>query len=118
MLEHTVHLLVGLTDVSLGVAGLAPVPGSPQGLYATLKDPIAPMTFENYSTLFLLYWLLGALLLVCMIRLRSERKSIQIFGWPRATAFAVASLASLVLFCLGCRKMDYARRNQTLWTPC
>jgi len=116
-LQHAVHLLVGLTDVSLGVAGLALNPGSPQRLYDTLKDPKAPMTFENYSTLFLMYWLLGALLLLCMIPQRSARRSIQMFGWPGTIAFAVASLASVALFCLGCWKIDYARRHHTPWRP-
>jgi hypothetical protein len=117
LLEHVVHLLVGLTDVSLGVAALALIPGSPQNLFDTLKDPRAPMTFENYSTLFLLFWLLGALLLPCMIPLRSARRSIQIFGWPGAIAYAVATFASVVLFGLGCWKIDYARRHHVSWTP-
>ena len=117
VLEHAVDLIVSLTDVSLGVAGLALSPGSPQGLYDTLKDPKAPMTLQNYTTLFLLYWLLGAVLLLCMIPQRSARTSIQIFGWPGVIAFAVAGLASLVLFCLGCWKIDFARRHHTPWTP-
>ncbi|KAK4238191.1 hypothetical protein C8A03DRAFT_33796 [Achaetomium macrosporum] len=77
-LEHAVHLLVGLTDVSLGVARLALNSGSPQKLYDTLKDPTAPMTFESYLTLFLLYWLLGALLLICILPLHSKREGIDI----------------------------------------
>ncbi|RSL40236.1 hypothetical protein CEP54_016167 [Fusarium duplospermum] len=56
--EHAVHLLVGIADIALGIAGLALIPSSPQKLYDTLKDPEAAMTFENYLTLFLLYWLL------------------------------------------------------------
>jgi hypothetical protein len=67
MLERAVHLVVGLADFSLGAAGLAVNSRSPRRLYDTLKDPKAPMTFENYSTLFLLFWLLGVLLLLCMI---------------------------------------------------
>ena len=117
VLEHVVDLLVSLTDVSLGVAGLALSPGSPQSLYSTLKDPKAPITFQNYTTLFLMYWLLGAVLLLCMIPQRSSRASIQIFGWPGLIAFAVAGLASLVLFGLGCWKIDFARRHHTPWTP-
>lgn len=117
VLEHTLHVLVSLTDVSLGVAGLVLNPGSPQKLYDTLKDPVASMTFENYSTLFLMYWILGALLLLCMIPQRSARLSVQIFGWPAKIAFAIAGLASVVLFALGCWKIDYARRHQTPWTP-
>ncbi|KAJ3489094.1 hypothetical protein NLG97_g6064 [Lecanicillium saksenae] len=69
VLEHAVHLLVGLADVALGIAGLALNPGSPEKLYETLRDKTSPMTFESYFTLFLLYWLLGALLLLCMIPL-------------------------------------------------
>lgn len=117
VLEHAVDLLVGLADVSLGVAVLALNPSSPQELYDTLKDPKASMTFQNYTTLFLLYWLLGAVLLLCMIPQRSARMSIQIFGWPRKIAFAVSGFASLVLFCLGCWKIDFARRHHTPWTP-
>ena len=117
MLERLVHLLVGIADLALGVAGLAFNARSPQKLYETLKDPKAPMTFSNYSTLFLLYWLLGLMLLLCMIPLRSKRWSIQMFGWPGAIAFVVAALASLVLFGLGCWKIDYARRNGLPWTP-
>jgi len=117
MLEHGVHLFVGLVDISLGVAGLALKPESPQNLYDTLKDPSAPMTFENYLTLFLLYWLLGAVLLLCMIPLHSSRRSTQVFGWPGVILFLVAALASLVLFGLGCWKIDYARRHRAAWTP-
>ena len=115
--EHAVDLLISLTDVSLGVAVLALNPSSPQELYDTLKDPKASMTFQNFTTLFLLYWLLGAVLLLCMIPQRSARASIQIFGWPGKIAFAVAGFASLALFCLGCWKIDFARRHHTPWTP-
>jgi hypothetical protein len=117
VLEHVVHLVVGLADVSLGIAGLIMIPGSPQRLYATLKNPSAPMTFDNYSTLFVMYWLLGALLLLCMIPLRSKRRSIQMFGWPGAIAYGVSGLANVVLFCLGCWKINYASRHRTPWTP-
>lgn len=117
LLENVIHLMVGLVDVSLGVAGLILNPGSPQALYDTLKDPRAPITFENYSTLFLLYWFLGALLALCMIPMRSSRRSVQMFGWPGVIAFAVASLASLVLFAVGCWKIDVARREHSPWTP-
>lgn len=110
LLEHGVDVIIGLTDVSLGVAGLALNPRSPEALYTALKDPKAPLTFENYSTLFLLYWLLGAVLLICMIPMRSKRRSVQIFGWPSVIAYAVASSASLVLFALGCWKIDVARK--------
>ncbi|KAK0709260.1 hypothetical protein B0T26DRAFT_720983 [Lasiosphaeria miniovina] len=115
--EHVVHLAVGLLDVSLGVAGLARNPAAPEALYDALSDPAAPMTFDNYLTLFLLFWLLGAVLLVCMIPLRSQRRSIQMFGWPWMVAFVVASLANLVLFGLGCWKIDAARRAGADWTP-
>ena len=54
LLEHTVDLLFSLMDLSLGVAVLALNPGSPRELYNTLDDPKAPMTFQNYATLFLL----------------------------------------------------------------
>jgi len=117
VVEHIVHLIVGLLDISLGLAGLALNPKSPQKLYAKLKDPKASITFEGYSTLFLLWWLLGAALTVCMIPLRSRRRSIQIFGWPGTIAFTVATLASAVLFFLGCWKIDYARRHHLPWTP-
>ena len=116
-MEYVVHLIVGLLDVALGVAGLALYSASPERLYETLKDPVAPMTFENYLTLFLLYWLLGGVLLVFMIPLRSQRRSIQMFGWPAKVAFVVASLASFALFCVGCWKMDVARRTGADWTP-
>jgi hypothetical protein len=116
-LEHAVHLLVGLTDIALSVAGLALTPDSPQRLYRTLKNPVAPMKFENYLTLFLLYWLLGALLLVCMMPLSSKKKGVQAIGWVGAIAFGIATLASVVLFGLGCWKIDYARRHHLAWTP-
>jgi hypothetical protein len=115
LMEHAVHLLVGLTDVSLGIAGLALNPGSPQKLYTTLKDPEAPMTFENYCTLFLMYWVLGALLYLCMLPMKRPKRSIQMFGWPGHIAFGLASLASVVLFALGCWKIDVARRNHRSW---
>lgn len=117
LFENAIHLIVGLADVSLGVASLILNPGSPKALYDTLKDPRAPITFENYSTLFLLYWLLGALLTLCMIPMRSDRRSIQMFGWPGGIAFVVASLASVVLFAVGCWKIDVARREHGPWTP-
>ncbi|RGP71237.1 hypothetical protein FLONG3_7187 [Fusarium longipes] len=117
MLEHAVHLLVGFADISLGVAGLVLNPSSPRMLFDTIKDPKAPMTFENYLTLFLMSWLLGVLLLLCMRPLRSTKRSIQMFGWPGAIAFSVATLANLVLFCLGCWKIDHARRHHMPWTP-
>lgn len=117
LMEHAVHLLVGLTDVSLSVAGLALNPDSPRKLYATLKDPHGPMTFDDYFTLFLMSWLLGALLFLCMLPMKSSRRSIQMFGWPGIVAFVVASLASVVLFALGCWKIDIARRNHGSWTP-
>ena len=117
MLEYTVDLLFSLKDLSLGVAVFALNPGSPQELYNTLKDPKAPMTFQNYTMLFLLYWLLGAVLLLCILPQRSARASIHIFGWPQKIAFAVAGFVSLVLFCLGCWKIDFARRHHTTWTP-
>ncbi|KAK4443869.1 hypothetical protein QBC34DRAFT_498703 [Podospora aff. communis PSN243] len=117
MLEHGVHLFVGLADLSLGLAGLALNPEAPQRLYDTIKDPAAPMTFESYLTLFLLSWLLGAALLICMIPLRSQRRSIQMFGWPGKLGMGVAMLANAALFGLGCWKIDVARREGTQWTP-
>ena len=115
--ENVIDLLVGLTDVFLGMAVLALNPSSPQELYDTFKDPKAPMTLQNYTTLFMLYWLLGAVLLLCIIPQRSARMSIQIFGWPWAIAFAVTALANIALFSLGCWKIDFARRHHTPWTP-
>ena len=115
--ENVMDLLVSLTDVFLGMAVLALNPSSPQELYETFKDPKAPMTFQNYTTLFMLYWLLGAVLLLCIIPQRSARMSIQIFGWPWAVAFAVTALANIALFSLGCWKIDFARRHHTPWTP-
>ncbi len=117
LVEFAVHLIVGTVDIALGVAGLALNPGSVENLYETLKDPETAMSFENYLTLFLLYWLLGAVLLVFMYPLRSNRRSIQMFGWPRFVAFFVASFASLALFGVGCWKIDHARRNGLPWTP-
>lgn len=75
------------------------------------------MSFANYSTLFLLYWLLGVVTLIMMIPLRMKRRSIQLFGIPGAVAQGIAALASLVLFGLGCWKIDYARRHGLPWTP-
>ncbi len=116
-LEHVVHFVAGLVDISLGVAGLVLNPGSVQGLIDTIKDPEAPISFENYLTLFLLYWLLGVLLLLCMIPLRGQMKSLFIFGWPKMVEVGIAVLTSLVLFILGCWKIDYARRQGAPWTP-
>ena len=115
--ERTIHILVGLVDVSLGAAALGFNLRSPHDLYETLRNPRAPMTFENYSTLFLLYWLLGVVLMVCMIPLRSSRRSIQVFGWPAAIAYGIAALASLALFGVGCWKIDYARKHGLPWKP-
>lgn len=117
VLEHSAHLLIGLIDISLGIAGLALNPSSPKMLYETLKDKEAPITFENYLTLFLLYWILGVVLLLSMIPLSSKSRSVQILGWPGFVAAAVASLANVVLFGLGCWKIDYARRHHLPWTP-
>ncbi|KAG0598208.1 hypothetical protein M758_12G054800 [Ceratodon purpureus] len=117
-LEHGVHMIVGLMDISLGVAGLAFNPRSPEALYTAIKDPKAPLTFENYSTLFLLYWLLGAVLLICMLPTRSKRISAKlIFGLPSGFAYGVACMASIVLFALGCWKIDVARKVHEDWTP-
>ncbi|KAH8796002.1 hypothetical protein DL96DRAFT_1644796 [Flagelloscypha sp. PMI_526] len=116
-LEHLIHLLVSLTDVALGIAGLVMVPGSTERLYNTLKDVEAPLTFEHYLTLFLLSWMLGALRLVFKIPLRSSRRSIRMFGMPATIVFAVASLANPALFVLGCWKIDHARRTQQPWKP-
>lgn len=115
--EHAVDLLISLTDVSLAIAVLALNPNSPRQLWDTIKDPKASMTFQNYTTLFLLYWLLGAVLLLCMIPQRSMRASIQIFGWPGKIASAVSWSVIIALFCLGCWKIDFARRHHTPWTP-
>ena len=117
VLEHGVHLFVGLVDLGLGLAGLALNPEAPQKLYNTIKDPAAPMTFESYLTLFLLSWLLGAALLLCMIPLRSKQRSIQLFGWPGKIAMIMAMSANFALFGLGCWKMDVARREGTPWAP-
>jgi hypothetical protein len=38
-------------------------------------------------------------------------------GLPGAIAFSVATLTSLVLFGLGCWKLDYARRHGTPFMP-
>ncbi len=116
-LENAIHLFVGIVDISLGVAGLVLKPRSAQELYATLKDPEAPMTFENYLTLFLLYWLVGVALLLCVLPIRSQRRSIQIFGWPAMVGSVLSTLASVALFCLGCWKIDHARRQGIPWTP-
>ena len=115
--ENVIDLLFSLTDVFLGIAVLALNPSSPQELYDTFKDPKAPMTFQNYTTLFMLYWLLGALFLSCTIPQRSARISLQIFGWPWAIAFAVTALANIALFAVGCWKIDFARRHHTPWMP-
>lgn len=117
VLERVVHLIVGLADFSLGAAGLALNTRSPHHLYDTLKSPTKAMSFANYSTLFLLYWLLGVVTLIMMIPLRMKRRSIQLFGIPGAVAQGIAALASLVLFGLGCWKIDYARRHGLPWTP-
>ena len=69
--ENFVSLFFRLIDISLGVSGLVLTPASPQELWDTLQDVTAPMTFENYLTLFLLWWLLGVLLLVAMLPRRS-----------------------------------------------
>ena len=115
--EHAVDLLISLTDVSLAIAVLALNPSSPRELWDTIKDPKASMTFQNYTTLFLLYWLLGLMLLLCMMLRHSTRASIQISGWPGIIASAVSSSMIIALFCLGCWKIDFARRHHTPWTP-
>lgn len=117
LLENGVSVIVGLMDVSLGVAGLALNSRSPGELYNALKDPKAPLTFENYSTLFLLYWLLGAVLFLCILPMRSKRRSLQIFGLPGAIAYGVAALGGVVLFALGCWKIDVARKAYEDWRP-
>lgn len=115
--ENVVHLVVGLVDVSLGIAGLVLVPSSPMKLWDTLQDVTTPMTLENYMTLSLLWWILGALLLVAMLLLRSETNSIQFAGCMGVVAYVIAAMADAVLFGLGCWKIDYARRNGYDWTP-
>ena len=135
-LENVVHLLVGLVDISLGIAGLVLIPSAPQKLWDTLQDVTAPMTLENYLTLFFLWWILGVLLfialmplrsiplLVAMLPLHSQVRSIQrlvCLGLVATVlvlmANVIAAMASLVLFGLGCWKIDYARRNGLDWTP-
>ncbi|KAK0644251.1 hypothetical protein B0T16DRAFT_417391 [Cercophora newfieldiana] len=117
IVEHAVHLVVGLADLGLGLAGLALNPEALQKLYDIIKDPAASMTFEGYLTLFLLSWLVGAALLICMIPLRSQRRSIQIFGWPGKIGKAVVMLVNAAMFGIGCWKIDVARREGTQWTP-
>lgn len=39
------------------------------------------------------------------------------FGWPATFAQAIASFASIVLFGVGCWKIDVARRGHQSWTP-
>lgn len=119
--EHVVHLLFGLADVALGVAALAINPRSVETLYGNLKDPEVPMTFENYLTLFLMAWLLGALLLPVSMPPRGRsaaRSTWPLPAWPGALlSVLVMVVVSLVLFGLGCWKIDFARRHKLPWTP-
>jgi hypothetical protein len=116
-LEHVIHILIGVVDISIGVAGLALNSSSPQKLWSTLKDPAAAITLENYSTLFLMYWLLGLLLLLGDIAYRTFRKTAQPIAWPGRISFGVAMLANVLMFSLGCWKLDHARRHRYAWTP-
>ena len=115
--ENFASLFFRLVDISLGISGLVLTPALPQELWDTLQDVTAPMTLENYLTLFLLWWILGVLLLVAMLPLSSQFRSIQLFGLPGLVAYNIAATASVVLFGLGCWKIDYARRNELAWTP-
>lgn len=115
--ENIVHIFVTLVDISLGISGLVLIPASPQNLWDTLQDVSAPMTLDNYLTLFLLWWILGVLLLVAMLPLRSQERGIQLLGCLGLVVYVIATMASLVLFGLGCWKIDFARRNGLDWTP-
>jgi hypothetical protein len=75
------------------------------------------MTLDNYLTLFMLWWILGVLLLVAMLPLYSQERRIQLLGCPGLVVYVIASMACLVLFGLGCWKIDFARRNGLSWTP-
>jgi hypothetical protein len=112
-----VDLFVVLVDISLGVSGLILIPSAPQMLLDTLQDVTAPMTLENYLTLLMLWWILGVILFVAMLPLRSPDRRVHLFGWPGLVASFIANMAGLVLFGLGCWKIDYARRNGLNWTP-
>jgi len=115
--ENVVHIIVTLLDISLSISGLVLIPASPQNLWDTLKDVSAPMTLDNYLTLFMLWWILGVLLLVAMLPLYSQERRIQLLGCPGLVVYVIASMVSLVLFGLGCWKIDFARRNGLSWTP-
>ena len=99
---RVVHVLVGVADIGLGIVGLALDTSQVTGLFETLKDPAAPMTFQSYLVLFLLCQLLGAVLLVCMATVGERRRSLQLFGWPGMVAFGVAVVIHLGMFGLGC----------------
>ena len=116
-IENVVHIIITLLDISLSISGLVLIPASPQNLWDTLKDVSAPMTLDNYLTLFMLWWILGVLLLVAMLPLYSQERRIQLLGCPGLVVYVIASMVSLVLFGLGCWKIDFARRNGLSWTP-
>ena len=116
--ENVVHIFVTLLDISLvSITGLVLIPASLQNLWDTLQDVSAPMTLDNYLTLFMLWWILGVLLLVAMLPLRSQERHIQLLGCPGLVVYVIAAMTSLVLFGLGCWKIDFARQNGLNWTP-
>jgi hypothetical protein len=69
------------------------------------------MTLDNYLTLFMLWWILGVLLLVAMLPLRSQEQHNQLLGCLGLVVYVIAAMTSLVLFGLGCWKIDFARRK-------
>jgi len=62
--ENVVHIFVTLIDISPSITGLVLIPASLQNQWDTLQDVSAPMTLDNYLTLFMLWWILDVLLLV------------------------------------------------------
>ncbi|EPS35527.1 hypothetical protein H072_11114 [Dactylellina haptotyla CBS 200.50] len=115
--KDLIHIVMALADISLGIAGLVLNPGAPGKLWDTIKDPYAPMSFENYSTLFLLYWILGVILGVFISPLRKQTLKRQYFGWPAVIIYGVASFANVVLLGLGQWKIGVARKEKMEWTP-